>query len=144
MSANVAVATRTRTEIYCENCNTLPGYSGLSSGYSGYGVPSSCNFCPLGPTTIKNHLTLSLNSFPVSRYSLSLSLPQMPSLSQTLEHKIPSQINPKTKEASNPPRGPSSPRIPPRGVFIFKFFARENLVQDTSTCAGSIYLYRRS
>ena len=29
-----------------------PGYSGLRPGYSGHGVPSSYNFCPLGPTII--------------------------------------------------------------------------------------------
>ena len=92
--------------------------------------------------TISLSLSLSTNSLSPVTLSPSHSLKCPPS-PQTLEHKIPSQINPKTKKASNPPGGPSSPRIPPRGVFVSKFFARERLVQGTLICAGPIYLSRR-
>ena len=89
-------------------------------------------------------ISLSLSTHSLSPVTLSSSHSlKCPPSPQTLELKIPSQINPKTKEASNLPGGPSSPRVPPRGVFVFKFFARERLVQGMLICAGPIYLSRR-
>ena len=84
-------------------CNTLPGYSDRRPGYSGHGVSKSSKFFHLGPTTIKTNSSLSqlTLTLSLSRYSLSLSLPQEPSLSpNSRTKKSPSQINPKTKEAT--------------------------------------------
>ena len=61
-----------------KDCNTLPGYSGRRPGYSGHGVPSSCNFCPLGPTIIKTGISPFL-SLPHSSLSLSPSRALSPS-----------------------------------------------------------------
>ena len=81
-------------------CNTLPGYSDRRPGYSGHGVSKSSKFFHLGPTTIKTNSSLSQLTLTLSRYSLSLSLPQEPSLSPNPgTQKSPFQINPKTKEA---------------------------------------------
>ena len=74
-------------------CNTLPGYSW-------HRVSKSSMFFHLGPTTIKTNSSLSQLTLTLSRYSLSLSLPQEPSLSPNPRtQKSPSQINPKTKKA---------------------------------------------
>ena len=63
-------------------CPVLSGYSGQSSGYSGPGFFYFILFCPLGPTTIKNHLTHSLSTHSLSPVTLSPSHSlEVPSLS---------------------------------------------------------------
>ena len=80
----------------------------------------------LGPTTLKiSHSLSQLTPLSLSRsLSLTLSLTSSLSLKPQTPNR-PSQLDLRTKGASNPREGSSSPRAPSRGALDFKFFVQE-------------------